>query len=73
MEQHDIEVRIGKDGKVQIHIKGAKGEQCMSYVDLFEGIVGPVKERRLTHEYFEPDGRVRTDARSSQQVHEAEP
>ena len=73
MEQHDIEVQIGKDGKVQLHIRGAKGKQCLSYVELFEGIVGPVTERRLTHEYFEPDAKVRTDARGVQQVREAKP
>lgn len=73
MEQHDIEVRIGKDGKVRLHIKGAKGEGCLSYVELFEKIVGPVTERHLTHEYFEPDAKVRTDARNVQQVCEAKP
>jgi hypothetical protein len=73
MEQHDIEIRIGKDGKVRLHIKGAKGEGCLSYVELFERIVGPVKERQYTHEYFDRDGKVKTDVENVQRVSEAEP
>jgi len=73
MEQHDIEIRIAKGGKVRLHVRGPKGERCLSYLDLFEQIVGPVEERQYTHEFFEREGRVKVDVESVQRVHEAEP
>jgi hypothetical protein len=72
MEQHDIEIEVCRSGEVKVHIRGAHGERCLSYVELMEQVVGPVQERRLTHEYYERDGHVRTDAAAEQHVREAE-
>ena len=55
MAQHDIEITIGKDGKVKVHVKGAKGKACMEYAKWLEGIIGKVDNRQLTSEYYEPE------------------
>ena len=31
MAQHEVEIRIGKDGQVKVHVKGAKGKACLEY------------------------------------------
>ena len=35
MEQHDLEITIGKDGKVQVRVAGAKGKQCLQYAQFW--------------------------------------
>jgi hypothetical protein len=73
MEQHDVEIEIRTDGSVKVHIKGVRGKQCVRYVDLFREVVGPVREQQYTHEYYEPDGEVRVDARAQQQLRQTNP
>ena len=55
MAQHEIEVSISKTGEVRVHIKGAKGKVCMEYSKWLAGLVGNVKEQKLTSEYYEPE------------------
>ena len=71
MEQHEVEIEIRKDGEVKIQVKGAKGKKCLSYVEFFEQLVGPIKEKQLTHEYYEPDSKVRIDLQQEQQVRDS--
>ncbi|MBI2843684.1 MAG: DUF2997 domain-containing protein [Armatimonadetes bacterium] len=52
--KHEMEVEITPDGQVHVHVKGAKGKQCMRYVELFNSI-GNIKEQQTTSEYYEPD------------------
>lgn len=61
MEQRDIEIEIRKDGEVKVHIKGVKGPKCLEYTKLFENIIGPINERELTSEYYEPESNVGVD------------
>ena len=35
-------------------------------------MIGPIKEQQYTHEYYEPDSKVRIDVEHEQQVHETE-
>ena len=53
-ERHALEVVIAAHGRVTVEVKGAKGEACLEYVDLFEKAVGRVKSKKLTSEYYEP-------------------
>ena len=61
MEQHDIEITIGRHGEVEVQVRGAKGKGCLKYAEFLARLVGKVKEQRLTGEYYEPDGKVRID------------
>jgi hypothetical protein len=71
MRGEEIELDIARTGEVRIHIKGVKGERCLDVVQFFQEIVGPVKDRQLTEEFYERDGRVRIDAAAEQQVRDA--
>ena len=59
MEQQEFDIEIRKDGEVKVHLKGIKGQKCMRYAELFEKMVGPIKEKEFTAEYYEPE--VHTD------------
>ena len=58
MEPHDLEIEIGKDGKVRVRTGGAKGNSCLEYVKLLQRIVGTLQSQELTAEYYEPDSEV---------------
>jgi hypothetical protein len=72
MEEHNIEIEIAPDGQVKVHVKGAKGARCLRYVEFLSQAVGPVSERQLTQEYYEPEGKVRVDAEDVQRVADSE-
>jgi len=58
MPQREFEITIGKDGSVELHVKGYKGRACLNAVKLFEQIVGEMKSRQETSEFYEPDEQV---------------
>ncbi|MFI4911477.1 MAG: DUF2997 domain-containing protein [Sedimentisphaeraceae bacterium JB056] len=60
MAQHDIEIKIGKDGKVKVHVKGAKGKACLEYAQWLQSIIGNLEDQKLTSEYYEPEQVSRT-------------
>jgi hypothetical protein len=53
MARHELEIEISTSGEINVHVKGAKGKQCLKYVELL-GKLGKVKEQKLTGEYYEP-------------------
>ena len=61
MAQHDIEITISKTGEVRVHVKGAKGKNCMEYAKWLTEIIGTVKDQKLTSEYYEPEEKNRID------------
>ncbi len=63
MGRPEFDIVISKTGKVTVEVKGAKGPRCLEYADLIKEIVGQEESRRLTEEYYTPDGQVRIDAK----------
>lgn len=63
MERPEFDIRISRTGQVTVEVSGAKGPRCLKYADLIKEIVGREESRQLTAEYYQPDGRVRIDAR----------
>lgn len=63
MDRPEFEITISKAGQVTVEVKGVKGPRCLDYADLIREIVGREEGRRLTSEYYAPDGKVRIDAR----------
>jgi Protein of unknown function (DUF2997) len=59
MPQREFDITIGKDGSVELHVKGFKGKGCLEAMKLFEQIVGEMKSQRETSEFYEPDEVVR--------------
>jgi hypothetical protein len=51
--QHEIELFISDDGEIKVHIKGVKGPGCLKVLDSLAKTFGPVKDKRLSAEYYE--------------------
>ena len=60
MPREELEIEIGPDGQVQVHVKGLKGKKCLEYKKVFSELLGPVKETKLTDEYYEEEVQVKT-------------
>jgi hypothetical protein len=58
MPQREFDITIGPDGQVELHVQGYKGKSCLEAVKLFEKIVGEMKAREHTSEFYEPDEQV---------------
>ena len=58
MPQREFEITIGPDGGVELHVKGYKGKSCLEVMKVFEQVVGELKDRRETSEFYEPDEKV---------------
>jgi len=58
MPQREFEITIAPDGGVELHVKGYKGRSCLEATKIFERIVGELRARRETSEFYEPDDRV---------------
>jgi hypothetical protein len=63
MPQREYDISIGPDGNVEVHIAGFKGKRCLEAMKVFQEIVGDLKSRRETGEFFEPEEEVRHDVR----------
>ena len=61
MTQHDVEIIISQTGEVKGHVKGVKGKGCLEYAKWLTRVVGKVKDRQLTSEYYEPETKARID------------
>jgi hypothetical protein len=53
MEMKELEITIDKEGRVQVAVRGVKGEGCMGLTKNIENAVGTVEEREYTAEYYE--------------------
>jgi hypothetical protein len=53
MEMQELEITIDKEGRVQIAVRGVKGEGCLGLTKNIENSVGTVEEREYTAEYYE--------------------
>ncbi len=62
MELQEIEVKIGKDGKVEIQVRGVKGMKCLELTkELEEALGGNILARIMTPEATEDENQVDTD------------
>lgn len=56
MELQEIEVVIGKDGKVEIQVRGVKGARCLEITkEMEEALGGEVLTRIMSPEALEED------------------
>jgi len=58
MPQREFEITIAADGSVEVHVKGYKGKSCLEAMKIFEQVVGEMRSRRETSEFYEPDEHV---------------
>jgi hypothetical protein len=51
MEVEEIEITIGKNGQVKLHVRGMKGKKCLALTEELEKALGNnILERQLTPE-----------------------
>ena len=58
MPQREFDITIAPNGEVKLHIQGYKGKSCLEAMKLFEQVVGELKSRSETSEFYEPDEQV---------------
>ncbi len=68
MSQPRFEITIATDGKVTVTVKGVSGRECLELSDMLREIIGSEDSRRLTNEYYGPDGNVRIDVEVRQET-----
>ena len=61
MAQHEVEIRITKEGEVRVHVKGAKGKACQAYAKWFADLIGKVQKELWTSERYEPEVKAKVD------------
>lgn len=60
----EIKIRIGKDGKVNLSVAGAKGSACKDLTKALEKALGQVESTKATAEMYEQ--KATTDLTQSQ-------
>ncbi len=58
-KKRELEIIIGKDGKLQVIIKGFPGKACMDIAKILEETLGPIQEEEHTSEYYEPEEKTK--------------
>jgi hypothetical protein len=53
MEMQELEIVIDKEGRVQVRVQGAHGQECMAVTKNLENAVGAVEDRTYTPSYYE--------------------
>ena len=62
MELQEIEVTIGKDGQVQIQVRGVKGTKCLELTkELEDALGGEILARIMSPEALEQDNQTDID------------
>ena len=49
----ELEITINREGRVQVAVRGVKGEGCLAITKNIENAIGTVEEREYTGEYYE--------------------
>lgn len=69
MELEEIEVIIGKDGQVQIQVRGVHGTKCLALTrELEEALGGDILSRIMTPEALEEDQQAGQDIDQDQHL-----
>ncbi|OGF68182.1 MAG: hypothetical protein A2Y62_05315 [Candidatus Fischerbacteria bacterium RBG_13_37_8] len=58
MAKTEIIIKIDPDGTLQCEVKGVKGKACMKYMQMIEEILGKVKEKKVTSEYYQDEVKI---------------
>lgn len=53
MEMQELEITIDREGKVQVAVRGVRGEGCLGITRNIENAVGMAEGREYTAEYYE--------------------
>jgi hypothetical protein len=53
MKMQELEITIGTDGRVVVHVQGTQGQECTELTKALEQAVGTVEDRTFSPEYYE--------------------
>ncbi len=62
MSQPEFDITIGKDGRVNVRVRGVSGKECLALTDMLRDLLGREESRELTSEYYGPPGAVRVES-----------
>ena len=65
MNLQEIEITIDKEGRVNMKVNGAHGDDCLVLTRDLENAVGVVEQREYSAEYYEQPSEVRGHQRNS--------
>ena len=51
--KREMEIEIGRDGKVSIKVKGVQGVECLEFSQFLEEALGETVEQEVTSEYYQ--------------------
>jgi hypothetical protein len=58
MKKREMQITIGKDGAVNIEVKGVGGADCLDFSKFLEEELGEVIARERTTEYYQEEERT---------------
>jgi len=65
--KREMEIEIGRDGKVSIKVKGVQGAECMEFSQFLEEALGEKVEQELTSEYYQVPTSIETTVQQTRQ------
>ncbi|HSF31390.1 MAG TPA: DUF2997 domain-containing protein [Candidatus Tectomicrobia bacterium] len=65
--KREMEIEIGRDGKVNIKVKGVQGADCLEFSQFLEEALGEPLEQELTSEYYQVPASTETTVQQTRQ------
>jgi hypothetical protein len=65
--KREMEIEIGRDGKVSIKVKGVQGVECLEFSQFLEEALGETVEQEPTSEYYQVPASTEAVVRQTRQ------
>jgi hypothetical protein len=65
--KRELEIEIGRDGKISIKVKGMQGAECLEFSQFLEEALGDTVERESTSEYYQVPAPTETTVQQTRQ------
>jgi hypothetical protein len=65
-QKEELDIHVLPNGEIKVDVKGARGKKCLSYMNIFEKVIGYVRTKNLKAEYYEPEPKTKIDLEGKQ-------
>jgi hypothetical protein len=65
--KRELEIEIGRDGKVNITVRGMQGAECFEFSQFLEEALGETVEQEFTSEYYQTPAATENTVRHTHQ------
>jgi Protein of unknown function (DUF2997) len=65
--KREMEIEIGRDGKVSIKVKGVQGVECLEFSQFLEEALGETVEQEITSEYYQVPASTESSVQQTRQ------